>query len=818
MADFVAVIRKAVDGLANNTPENRAKVYDKARSAVVRQLENMKPRPPEEMLQRQIMKLDTAIAEVEGEYSEALPAIEEDHAGADYAAPAQEDVSSPYYEESVAHEQRYAAQEQIAEPAHRQDYDDDVHPDARATHEETHHYERDEPQVAEEPAYQATERAHDADVYAQPSSYEAPESHHDAEAERRLEAYQHESEPEAPAYAPEPADDFHHHEARHEPDVDQEQDHAHRDWIGQDSHVEPAPWERADENGEHYSPISASQDDHFHAEQRPADAIFANGHHDDTLHYDEAYTRDEKQDAEPFTTAHRHTETVLHENTPLPYTAGFDGQANYYGQVNVEPEHRHLSDDAQHEIAEEQDSHLDRAAAVETGQQGKSTAATDDFSSYFQDAALDLPAKASPALPRADEDPFATNDAKKDDKDRTPWDDLEELIGYDGGAANNRSDKTANSNFDSGFTNAGIPAAAYATKKKPKRNYAGVVLGIGILAVLAGGGYAVWANRETLNDMVGGLVNSAKTGTSTGSSSSETSQTASAPANGAATPPTNQPAVNGQAQNQAATPGAARPDDGSVTGTKFTQRLLANGTEKDEGPGPNPNGQPVTAEGQSVYQQNEAPAPQNTATAATPATPAAAQQTAAPAAATGDRMFLYEEVLGQTVPTAIEGTVSWSLQNEKDDAGKPSPEVQGQITIPGRGLSALITFKRNTDPSLPASHLVEIVFSVSPGFEGGAIDSVQRIAMKSTEQDRGNALIAVPAKITDDFHMIALNDFPEARKTNLELLRTRDWIDIPVSYRNGRRALLTLQKGADGKSAFDTALREWMAASPTPAQ
>jgi hypothetical protein len=177
-------------------------------------------------------------------------------------------------------------------------------------------------------------------------------------------------------------------------------------------------------------------------------------------------------------------------------------------------------------------------------------------------------------------------------------------------------------------------------------------------------------------------------------------------------------------------------------------------------------------------------------------------------------MFLYEEVLGQTVPTAIQGSVSWSLQQENDAEGKPSPTVQGQITVPGRGLSALITFKRNTDPSLPASHLIEIVFSVSPGFEGGAIDSVQRIAMKSTEQDRGNALIAVPAKITDDFHMIALNDFPDAMKTNLELLKSRNWIDIPVSYRNGRRALLTLQKGNDGIAAFDKALSEWAASAP----
>jgi hypothetical protein len=242
----------------------------------------------------------------------------------------------------------------------------------------------------------------------------------------------------------------------------------------------------------------------------------------------------------------------------------------------------------------------------------------------------------------------------------------------------------------------------------------------------------------------------------------------------------------------------------------------------------------MTAEGQSVYEQNEAPpAAENGATppaatggATAPASPNAPQTppvaAAAPVAgatpapvAGSERMFLYEEVLGQTVPTAIEGSVSWSLQQEPDADGKPEPTVQGNISIPGRGLSALITFKRNSDPSLPASHLIEIVFSVSPGFEGGAIDSVQRVAMKRTEQDRGDALIAVPAKITDDFHMIALNDFPDARATNLQLLTTRNWIDIPVSYRNGRRALLTMQKGAEGVKAFDTALKAWASLGPS---
>jgi hypothetical protein len=133
-------------------------------------------------------------------------------------------------------------------------------------------------------------------------------------------------------------------------------------------------------------------------------------------------------------------------------------------------------------------------------------------------------------------------------------------------------------------------------------------------------------------------------------------------------------------------------------------------------------------------------------------------------------MFLYEERIGQSSPTAIQGSITWSLQHEAGANGKQEASVQGTLTVPERNLTAQLTFKRNSDPSLPASHIVEMVFSLPANFEGGAIDSVQRISMKRTEQDRGDALIAVPAKITDDFHMIALNDYPDARKVNLDLL------------------------------------------------
>jgi hypothetical protein len=42
-------------------------------------------------------------------------------------------------------------------------------------------------------------------------------------------------------------------------------------------------------------------------------------------------------------------------------------------------------------------------------------------------------------------------------------------------------------------------------------------------------------------------------------------------------------------------------------------------------------------------------------------------------------------------------------------------------------------------------------------------------------------------------------------------MSTRNWIDIPITYRNGRRALLTMEKGGTGTDAFNTAIKEWTA-------
>jgi len=389
---------------------------------------------------------------------------------------------------------------------------------------------------------------------------------------------------------------------------------------------------------------------------------------------------------------------------------------------------------------------------------------------------------------------------------------------------------------------------------EPKRrrfNATSVVLTLVGLAIVGGGGYAAWLNRDALNNMVTKLVSSAPKNTSAAppaSDAANSNSSAAASAQPSAAPAQTQTnAAAAQPPAAGNTDVAALNNDPNTVATKFTQRLRPDGTEEDQGPAA--NGQPGVVEGKSVAEQNVASAAPAAAAAALPAgnavaapqtqppvtaavappastgqqAPAAQPQQQAPAnqpppvtqqtapVTDGQKVFLYEERLGQTSPAAFEGTVTWSVQEGKGADGRPEPSVQGLINVPERGLTATITVSRNGDPSLPASHLIELAFQVPPNFEGGAIDNVQRIALKATEQDRGDALIAVPAKVTDDVYMVALNDFPDARKTNLDLLKTRNWIDIPVVYRNGRRALLTMEKGPTGTDAFNKAIGEWQA-------
>ena len=172
--------------------------------------------------------------------------------------------------------------------------------------------------------------------------------------------------------------------------------------------------------------------------------------------------------------------------------------------------------------------------------------------------------------------------------------------------------------------------------------------------------------------------------------------------------------------------------------------------------------------------------------------------------------FLHEEAAEGAPATAGEGRVFWSLSREAlQDGLPPEPVIRADIEFPERGLSARLTLRRNTTDALAASHLIDILFATADDFAGEGIAAVRTPALKATEAEAGEALQAAPERITDSYYLIALDAAGEAVESNLDLLRERAWIDLPVTYASGRRALLTLEKGPIGAEVFEQAMLAW---------
>jgi hypothetical protein len=120
-----------------------------------------------------------------------------------------------------------------------------------------------------------------------------------------------------------------------------------------------------------------------------------------------------------------------------------------------------------------------------------------------------------------------------------------------------------------------------------------------------------------------------------------------------------------------------------------------------------------------------------------------------------------------------------------------------------------LSFRRNTDTSLPASHTAELTFILPPDFDGGGIANVPGILMKSNEQARGTPLAGLAVKVTDGFFLVGLSNVEVDRIRNLQLLKERAWFDIPLVYSNGHRAIIAIEKGDPGERAYAQAFTAW---------
>lgn len=343
---------------------------------------------------------------------------------------------------------------------------------------------------------------------------------------------------------------------------------------------------------------------------------------------------------------------------------------------------------------------------------------------------------------------------------------------------------------------------------------------VAVLMIAAGGG-GYWAWQEGYLDL-GGLM--ARVGLSGGSEEavSEPVETA-APAAVEAEPvtPGNTEASGGNTELPSDT---AVPADGAgiEDADKSDERLPADSTGPvlEAAPATQP---PATQAGESQPAQVGEAAPAGTGTdagtppaTAAPATeggPEAATQPTQqalvdPALAEGSQSILLEEQGGgATGPAPFSGSVEWS--REVDELGLPV--IRARADIPARNLTVDLLIRKNSDEALPASHLMEINFSVLESFVGGGIASLPGVLLKDEELAQGRPLVGASARVFDNSFLFALSAEPADLTANTALLRDQAWVDLPMVYSTGRRAILTLEKGAEGQAIFDAVMDAWAA-------
>ncbi|MBS7540128.1 hypothetical protein [Ancylobacter lacus] len=250
---------------------------------------------------------------------------------------------------------------------------------------------------------------------------------------------------------------------------------------------------------------------------------------------------------------------------------------------------------------------------------------------------------------------------------------------------------------------------------------------------------------------------------------------------------------------------------------------LRSGTSQAVAPAPAPS-HDQAAEGQApakstdrVSQSPAAPAPE--AAAETPA-PAAAQPAAAPVVRStstpipvnAQRAVLFEENAGggQQGLQQFVGTVVWST--ESFDAGNgngPDIGIRAVVEIPDRQIKVDMNLRRNQDQTLPASHIIELRFDLPADFDLGTVANVPGVRAKPTEGAQGVPLTGLAVRVTPGFFLVGLSALNNERQRNLALLITRNWLDIPLVFSNGRRGILALEKGPTGDSAFREAFSAW---------
>jgi hypothetical protein len=221
-------------------------------------------------------------------------------------------------------------------------------------------------------------------------------------------------------------------------------------------------------------------------------------------------------------------------------------------------------------------------------------------------------------------------------------------------------------------------------------------------------------------------------------------------------------------------------------------------------PAPTPTSSAEATPAAETPAATPAPAPTTGATAA--ATPQPAATAGVPAAARA--AMLVAVAADPQKPSVSLGSVVWTLI--PPIPGQPGTiAVKAEADIPDLKMHAIMTIRKNTDPSLPATHTIDLRVTFGAGSDVKGIKDVRVPMMRRDDPPAQDSLAGVRVKISDGYFLVGLDRTETDAAHNVDLIATRPWFDFPMLLSDDRIAKLTFEKGADGDRVMAEALAAW---------
>ena len=158
-------------------------------------------------------------------------------------------------------------------------------------------------------------------------------------------------------------------------------------------------------------------------------------------------------------------------------------------------------------------------------------------------------------------------------------------------------------------------------------------------------------------------------------------------------------------------------------------------------------------------------------------------------------------------PVVSLGSTVWSTIRPLP--GQPATvAVKADADIPDLKMHATMTLRKNTDPTLEATHTIDLKFSFA---DGAPIIGVKDVVPKmgNLGSTASEALRGVRIRISDVDFLIALAKGDQVAARNLDLMQTRAWFDFPLRLNDNRIAILVIQKSTKGGAMLAKALEAW---------